>query len=117
MLISVFLIILGAVYEMFSHEVYSFYMIYAFMIPLAGGAFPYLIRGIRGRRPLRHGAQSLYHAGIATLTTGCVLKGALDIYGTTNRLLYIYLLTGSLLILTGFILTSPLLSAAKERRT
>ena len=35
---SLFCALFGAVYELFSHEVYSYSMIYAFIIPLAGGA-------------------------------------------------------------------------------
>ena len=30
----------GAIYECFSHGVYSYYMTYAFMIPLLAGALP-----------------------------------------------------------------------------
>ena len=37
-------------------------------------------------------------AFIATLTTGSLLKGALDIYGTTSRLLIVYPLTAAVLI-------------------
>ena len=33
----------GAVYEVFSHGVFSFYMIYAFAIPLCLGTFPLMI--------------------------------------------------------------------------
>ena len=35
LLVSLFCALFGAVYEVFSHEVYSFYMIYAFAFPLA----------------------------------------------------------------------------------
>lgn len=40
--ISLFCILFGAVYELFSHEVYSYFMLYAFVIPLGGGALPFL---------------------------------------------------------------------------
>ena len=45
--------IAGAVYEHFSFGVYSYFMIYAFAIPLAGGALPFLakyMRNIRGAK-------------------------------------------------------------------
>lgn len=35
--------VFGAVYEVFSHEVYSYYMIYAFLFPLIGGALPFFL--------------------------------------------------------------------------
>lgn len=34
-------VLLGAVYETFSHGVFSYYMIYAFAFPLAGGVIPF----------------------------------------------------------------------------
>lgn len=39
---ALFLALFGAVYEHFSHGVFSYYMIYAFLIPLAPGAALYL---------------------------------------------------------------------------
>ena len=38
-----FLALFGAIYEIFSHEVYSYFMLYAFAIPLAMGLLPYSI--------------------------------------------------------------------------
>ena len=35
--------VFGLIYEIFSHEVYSFYMIYAFLIPLVPGALLNLV--------------------------------------------------------------------------
>lgn len=101
--ISVFCILFGAIYERFSYEVYSGYMIYAFAFPLVGGALPFLglgfyQKGVPGKVPC-----NLYHAGIATLTVGSFLQGALEIYGTTNRLVAIYWWLGSALVLMGII--------------
>lgn len=83
----------AAVYGLFSHGVYSYFMTYAFMIPLLAGALPYLIAAMKGREPeaLKFtAAKGLQLAFIATLSAGSLLKGALDIYGTTNRLLIVY---------------------------
>ena len=44
MIISIILMIAGAIYEHFSFGVYSYFMIYAFAIPLAGGALPFLAK-------------------------------------------------------------------------
>ena len=84
---SVFIAIAAAVYGLFSHGVYSYFMIYAFMIPLLGGALPHLIAAMKG---IEINARDTQLAIIVTLTVGSVLKGVLDIYGTTNRLLIIY---------------------------
>ena len=120
----------GAVYELFSHGVYSYYMIYAFVIPLAGGTLPSLLAArasVRGGRAfaeagegapgdglqlaatgaLSGGSQlaatgalssGLQLAAIATLTAGCFMKGILEIYGTTNRLMIVYAVLGLMLL-------------------
>ena len=44
---AVFCALFGAVYEIFSHGVFSFYMIYAFAFPLVLGAVPMLWMGLR----------------------------------------------------------------------
>ena len=102
----------ATVYGLFSHGVYSYFMTYAFMIPLLGGALPHLIAAMRradadtknsANEPEEYtesrtqtGFAKLFDAKdtqlaiIATLTAGSLLKGVLDIYGTTNRLLIAY---------------------------
>ena len=103
--ISLFIALFGAIYELFSHEVYSYHMIYAFVIPLAGGALPFLLIAMgRAKRYPGKISRSLYHAGIATLTVGSIMSGVLAIYGTTNNLLGAYWIIGGLLI-TGALLT------------
>lgn len=111
----------GAVYGLFGHGVYSYYMTYAFMIPLLAGAVPHLLAAMRGEGAQENAATeaaagpalsqanaladaaaevparkpwldlgSAQLAFIVTLTAGSLLKGVLDIYGTTNRLLIAY---------------------------
>ena len=82
----------GAVYECFSHQVYSKAMIFAFLIPLLGGLIP-----CRDRPSER--SRSLWDAGLAALTVGSVFRGILEIYGTTSRLSAVY--TGAGAILAG----------------
>ena len=102
----------AAVYGLFSHGVYSYFMTYAFMIPLLGGALPHLIAAMKnaeeepenstGKKEIpaesetRAGFAKIFDAKdtqlavIVTLTAGSLLKGVLDIYGTTNSLLLAY---------------------------
>ena len=90
---------------MYSHGVYSFYMIYAFVFPLVGGTLPFSVFTLL-RKPKYPGAVSrnLYHSGIATVTVGCIVRGVLDIYGTTNRLAGIYWYAGVSLIGVGIVI-------------
>lgn len=106
----------GAVYERFSHGVYSYWMLYAFAFPLALGVLPlYLLSVLGGRRPgpVRWG---LYHAGVATLTVGSLVSGALEIYGTASPLVAVYWIAGEALTLLGGLLFLSRLVRAGRRR-
>lgn len=77
-------------------------MIYAFAFPLAGGTLPFLLISLS--RPKRYPgavAQNLYHSGVATLTVGSIIRGVLDIYGTTNSLTQLYWFIGVVLMGAG----------------
>lgn len=100
---AVFFLITGVVYEMFSHQVYSAYMVFAFMIPLLLGVLPMALallfrKRIPGRSPMQ-----LYAGGVMMLTMTSVIKGILDIYGTNNSKLIIMLLTAVLMIVVAVI--------------
>ncbi len=100
---AVFCALFGAVYELFSHEVYSYFMLYAFAFPLCGGTFPYLIYSLCSETAVPDPYDRLLgHAGIASLTIGSIVSGVLEIYGTANRLIIIYWVIGSALCL-GFV--------------
>ncbi|MDO4547182.1 MAG: hypothetical protein Q4D04_03695, partial [Clostridia bacterium] len=83
LLISIFCALFGAIYEHYSHDVYSYYMLYAFMFPLAGGTLPALAMALFSRRIPARPALNLYNSGIAALTIGSIFAGVLEIYGTT----------------------------------
>ena len=93
---SVGIALAAAVYGLFSHGVYSYFMTYAFMVPLLFGAIPHLAASLKNMPAKKEAgmqaeaAVSLQLALIVTLTVGSLLKGALDIYGTGNRLLVVY---------------------------
>ncbi len=100
---AIFLALFGAVYEAFSHEVYSYFMIYAFAVPLVLGVLVYTVLLLGNRTPGKV-FLNLWNSGIAALSVGFVFKGVLDIYGTTNSLVIIYPIAG------GMMLTAALLS-------
>ena len=115
--VSIIIAVAAAVYGLFSHGVHSCYMTYAFMIPLLLGTLPHLTAAMKnasgksgsdGKRfssAKRAAASDLQLALIATLTTGSLLKGALDIYGTTSRLLIVYPVISILIIAAAPLLT------------
>lgn len=101
--VTLFCAAAGAVYEKFSHEVYSYYMIYAFAIPLALGAIPLFAIGLFGKKKPDRFSLNAWNSGIAALTAGCFFYGALEIYGTTNRLLVVYPILAGILLLVGLV--------------
>ena len=88
----------GLIYEYFSHGVFSAYMVFAFMIPLAAGAAPNILEAVMGNKKRAASGSSaaagLQLAAVATLTAGSLVNGALEIYGTTNRLMIVYPVAG-----------------------
>lgn len=100
---SLFTAFFSFVYEQFSHDVWSVPMIYAFVIPLAGGALPFAIIARQGSRAPSVPACTCWHLGLATFTIGSIFAGVLEIYGTTNRLIAVYPIAGGLLCAAGLV--------------
>ena len=103
--VTIFCVLLGFVYELNSNHVYSYFMLYAFAFPLLGGVLPFFLAGFF--KPKEYPSltvRCLWHCGIATLTTGSVFKGVLEIYGTTNALSIAYWIAGPVLCLAGILL-------------
>ena len=98
---SVLLALFGAVYEVFSHGVYSYYMIYAFAIPLVMGVLPYAILLLKDKNPDNRFLK-LWNTAIATLSVGSIFAGVLAIYGTTNSLIIVYPVVGAILVFLSF---------------
>lgn len=101
LLISLFCAVFGAVYEHFSHEVYSGFMVYAFLFPLCGGTIVFYGLSLFGKHFPSRLAYNLYNSGIAALTVGSIFTGVLEIYGTTNRLTMVYWIAGAAFVFAG----------------
>lgn len=116
LLAALFCMLFGAVYERFSHGVYSFSMIYAFAFPLAGGTLPFLVLHlVRAKVYPNAFARNLYHSGTAALTAGSVMRGVMEIYGTTNVLTGCYWPAGIALFAAGAVLYFLQLALRKRR--
>ena len=94
----------GAIYECFSHGVYSVFMLGAFAFPLLLGALPFFLLQKRGKPFPGKLAENLICAGVATLTVGSTVQGILQIYGTTNPLVTGYWISGGSLTSIGWFL-------------
>lgn len=105
-ILTLFCAAFGGIYEHFSYGVYSNNMIYAFAFPLAGGLLPLILiiftEKFRLNRTIRTFIY-LYDSGIALFTVGSILKGVLDIYGTTNHLIKYYNILGTVFLAVGLI--------------
>ena len=99
---TVFCALFGAVYERFGHGVYSYFMIYAFALPLLLGLLPALLFcTAKGEIVSSRKGRRYWNAGVATLTVGFLFKGALDIYGTDSPFFTVYIIAGAALLLAG----------------
>lgn len=92
---SIACVIFAMIYEAFSHGVYSNYMIFAFLLPfIMGAGISFILYLINKKEasvlPSKFG-NNLYNASVATLTFGSIFNGVLEIYGTTNAKVYVYL--------------------------
>ncbi len=110
---TLFLVLFGAVYEMFSHGVFSFYMLYAFSIPLVFGVTLYLILLFLRKYPDRV-FLNLWNSAIVAFSAGSVFKGVLEIYGTTNSLVIVYPICGCIMAVSA--LASLLFAPVKKSR-
>ncbi len=99
LVISAFLVLIGLVYEHFSHGVYSFYMVHSYIFALGAGAIFFLIIALAGRR-LSNLFADVWGAFIATGTAGFLFKGIIEIYGTTSKYTRIFMVAT---VLTGII--------------
>ena len=96
-----FVLLFGVIYEVFSHQVYLPFMYLAFLVPLAGLIIKLII--IKKEIMPSKISNNLLNASILTITLGSIIKGFLDIYGTTNSLISIYLILGCLYIILSLI--------------
>ncbi len=99
----IFLALFGAIYELFSHGVYSYHMIYAFCFPLVMGVLLYAVLILKGKYP-RKSFLNVWNTSIATFSIGSVFQGVLEIYGTSNPLVIVYPAAGLILMGLGIIM-------------
>ena len=97
-IVSIVCALIAAIYESFSHGVYSYYMLYAFGFSLAGEVLPSLVL-LCMKNPKVPGTYARYfwHSAVAVFSVGSFFRGVLDIYGTTSRLLKPYPAAGVIL--------------------
>ena len=93
--LSVVCLIFSMIYECFSHNVFSPFMVFAVAFPLLGGS---LVAELLGKLPADKFPDGLagefYHWGIITLMVGSIIRGVMDIYGTESPLVVYYAVAG-----------------------
>lgn len=99
---SIIILLFGIIYEVFSHGVISYFMIFAFLIPIIN--FLINILFIKCNIKVFHISKNIFTAGVITLTLASIVKGVLDIYGTTNKLIFIYPVVGIILLIISIII-------------
>lgn len=103
--------VFSAVYEAFSHDVISLWMVLLFLFPLLGGVLPAAICLKRNRAPQAM-PLALWRSGTAILGVGSCIRGVLAIYGTTSNYQMVYWVAGTAMLAAG-----ALLSLHRPRQT
>lgn len=95
------------IYSFFSHGVSSPFMTWMFLVPLLLGALPGFLWAKLQPCPetvrVRMGG-SLYAGGMAALVNGMMLRGILDIAGTSSPYIPVFWGLGGLLMVVGGLL-------------
>lgn len=86
-LVTIFCIVFSCIYEIFSHGVYSKYMVYAPITSLVFGLVYLIIHKYFNKY-----TYYIYNSLCALLIVYFYIMGILYIYGTTNKLTNIYLI-------------------------
>ncbi len=97
---TVICILIPLIYYRFTRGVHSLYLTLLFLWPLLLGVLPSLLkyRVVPRLRPQRRLSASLYHPGVAALTTASLLQGILEIAGTTCVWQTLLMVLGLLLV-------------------
>ena len=82
-IVSVICLIFSLIYEYFSHGVISIFMLYAFSIPLTAGILRLIFNKWLNN--------TIYRASWITLLVYSYMRGVIEIFGTTNMYLPIFL--------------------------
>ena len=91
--------VFASVYEYFSHDVLSGYMLSAFVYPLVLGAGGLLTTRLLKLPAPGALALSIHAWSIACLTVGSIMNGVFEIYGTESDYTKWYYVAGGLLFI------------------
>ena len=89
--------IFSVIYEHFSHEVYSPWMVGLCAVPLLTGALPAMAIACL-KVNVSWSANQLWACAVLTLTLGCCFAGVLEIYGTTSPWLPLFFVVSAVLM-------------------
>ena len=85
------------IYAQFSHEVFSPFMTWAFLIPLLAGCAPALVMAAFKAPAVAVQARAPWALAVATFTVASILRGIFEIAGTSSPLLIAYVGAGAAL--------------------
>ncbi len=100
-MVTVFCALFGAIYNLFGHGVYSFFMSFMFLWPLSA-TLGCLVLALSHLTPTRL-SRNILNAGVATITAGSLLKGIFEIAGTSSPYEILFFGTGIALVMMGVV--------------
>ena len=94
---TAFMILFIVVYECNAHYIISPFMVSAF-VPFLIGWIVWSVINKKNKKVSRSFV-NCFNAANITLTAGLVMRGVLDIYGTSNELIWLYFIAGAILMI------------------
>jgi hypothetical protein len=95
-------ILFNFIYEQFSYGEHSDFMRMMFCVPMFGGVLPFwIIYLTRAEFTLSRIGYNLWNSGVALLTSGCLIRGIIEISGRTTDYDKFYWLLGGLMAIGG----------------
>lgn len=113
-----FVIAFGQIYALFSHGIFSWFMIFAF-VPLLICFLVWLAIWLLSAKTniIKKPDivfQKCFNLSAIILSIGCIVQGVVDIYGTTSRLISVYWIVGLILLAVALIYGIAVLSFGKK---
>ena len=101
---TLFSLAVSEIYARFSHGVSSVFMTWLFCIPLIFGVAAFALGALLHFPPMPRAAFNLYNSAVAAAATASLLRGVLEIAGTSSPLLIVFPLTAGIFAAAALVL-------------
>ncbi len=118
--VAIFCIVFNTIYEHFSYGEYSLHMRYMFIAPILFGIIPFTVATTKSKQGSvclweSRISYNLWNCGIATLLSGCIVRGIINISGRYSDYDIIYRIGTGLFFIVSILLSLKNISKQKKQ--